>query len=142
MSVALTNCGQSGWVTDRTGYRYDSIDPVTGDPWPAMPRIFDDLAREAAEATGFDSFRPDACLINRYAPGARLSFVAPDRNERDFDQPIESVSLGLPAVFLGAETNAPIKLSAFGCTTRLYLPRASNGDPRPANLARIPDRMA
>src|SRR5260221_2328560 len=73
MSVALTNCGQFGWVTDRSGYRYDPIDPATGRPWPAMPKAFAYLAVEAAGAAGFDGFRPDACLVNRYAPGARLS---------------------------------------------------------------------
>ncbi len=106
MSVALTNCGQVGWVTDRTGYRYDAIDPVTGRPWPAMPQAFADLAAEAAEAAGFSDFRPDACLVNRYAPGARLS-LHQDRDERDLDQPIVSVSLGLPAIFLwGGKTRA------------------------------------
>jgi DNA oxidative demethylase len=99
MSVALTNCGQVGWVTDRNGYRYDAIDPVTGRPWPAMPQAFADLAVAAAEAAGFSGFRPDACLVNRYAAGARLS-LHQDRDERDFDQPIVSVSLGLPAIFL------------------------------------------
>jgi alkylated DNA repair protein (DNA oxidative demethylase) len=99
MSVALTNCGQAGWVTDRSGYRYDPTDPATGRPWPAMPVAFVKLAVEAAEAAGFAGFRPDACLVNRYAPGARLS-LHQDRNERDFAQPIVSVSLGLPAVFL------------------------------------------
>jgi DNA oxidative demethylase len=99
MSVALTNCGQFGWVTDRSGYRYDPIDPATGRPWPAMPAAFADLAVEAATAAGFADFRPDACLVNRYVPGARLS-LHQDRNERDFDQPIVSVSLGLPAIFL------------------------------------------
>src|SRR3954468_14640882 len=73
MSVAVTNCGQVGWVTDRTGYRYDPADPATGQPWPAMPRAFTDLAIEAANAVGFDGFSPDGCLVNRYAPGARLS---------------------------------------------------------------------
>jgi DNA oxidative demethylase len=106
MSVALTNCGQVGWVTDRTGYRYDAIDPATGRPWPPMPRAFADLAAEAAVAAGFDGFSPDACLVNRYAPGARLS-LHQDRNERDFNQPIVSVSLGLPAIFLwGGKTRA------------------------------------
>jgi DNA oxidative demethylase len=106
MSVAMTNCGQAGWVTDRTGYRYDSIDPATGRPWPVMPQIFTDLAAGAAEAAGFNGFRTDACLVNRYAPGARLS-LHQDRNERDFDQPIVSVSLGLPAIFLwGGKTRA------------------------------------
>jgi DNA oxidative demethylase len=99
MSVALTNCGDVGWITDRTGYRYDAIDPLTGEPWPTMPDAFGDLAAEAAGLAGFDDFRPDACLINRYVPGARLS-LHQDRNERDFDQPIVSVSLGLPAIFL------------------------------------------
>ena len=99
MSVALTNCGQVGWVTDRTGYRYDAIDPQTGHPWPAMPQAFADLATEAAWTADFIDFRADACLVNRYAPGARLS-LHQDRNERDFDQPIVSVSLGLPAIFL------------------------------------------
>jgi alkylated DNA repair protein (DNA oxidative demethylase) len=106
MSVALTNCGHVGWVTDRTGYRYDAVDPVTGRPWPEMPQAFSDLASEAASAAGFEGFQPDACLVNRYAPGARLS-LHQDRNERDFDQPIVSVSLGLPAIFLwGGTTRA------------------------------------
>lgn len=96
MSVALTNCGQVGWVTDRAGYRYDPVDPATGKPWP---QPFEVLAADAAIAAGFANFRPDACLVNRYAPGARLS-LHQDRNERDLDQPIVSVSLGLPAVFL------------------------------------------
>jgi DNA oxidative demethylase len=99
MSVALTNCGQVGWVTDRTGYRYDAIDPETGRPWPPMPAAFADLAAEAARAVDFIDFCPDACLVNRYAPGARLS-LHQDRDERDFGQPIVSVSLGLPALFL------------------------------------------
>jgi alkylated DNA repair protein (DNA oxidative demethylase) len=99
MSVAMTNCGAAGWVTDRSGYRYDGIDPLSGCPWPAMPAAFADLASEAASRAGFGDFSPDACLINRYEPGARLS-LHQDRNERDFEAPIVSVSLGLPAVFL------------------------------------------
>jgi len=99
MSVAMTNCGTAGWVTDRTGYRYDSHDPQTGRCWPAMPEVFADLAAQAAARAGFDGFAPDACLINRYEPGARLT-LHQDRNERDFSAPIVSVSLGLPAVFL------------------------------------------
>jgi len=98
MSVAMTNCGAAGWVTDRTGYRYDRNDPETGKPWPGMPDSFLRLAAEAAEEAGYRSFAPDACLINRYEPGARLS-LHQDRNERDFANPIVSVSLGLPAVF-------------------------------------------
>jgi DNA oxidative demethylase len=99
MSVALTNCGTYGWVTDRTGYRYDSIDPETGQHWPGMPGNFLELARDAASAAGFPSFSPDACLINRYEPGSRLT-LHQDKNEQDFTQPIVSVSLGLPATFL------------------------------------------
>jgi alkylated DNA repair protein (DNA oxidative demethylase) len=99
MSVAMTNCGNAGWVTDHSGYRYDGIDPVSGQPWPAMPPVFRTLAETAAGEGGFASFSPDACLINRYAPGARMS-LHQDRNEIDFGAPIVSVSLGLPATFL------------------------------------------
>jgi alkylated DNA repair protein (DNA oxidative demethylase) len=99
MSVAMTNCGAYGWVTDRTGYRYDSVDPETGKLWPRMPGVFLTLAHDAAASAGFEGFEPDACLINRYEPGARLS-LHQDKNERDFEAPIVSVSLGLPAVFL------------------------------------------
>jgi alkylated DNA repair protein (DNA oxidative demethylase) len=99
MSVAMTNCGTAGWVTDRSGYRYDSVDPESGKKWPAMPEEFLDLATRAAAAGGFPGFVPDSCLINRYEPGSRLS-LHQDRNERDFSQPIVSVSLGLPAKFL------------------------------------------
>ncbi len=99
MSVAMTNCGAAGWVTDRSGYRYDPIDPESGQGWPQMPAVFADLATRAAEVAGFADFQPDACLINRYEPGARLS-LHQDRDERDFGNPIVSVSLGLPAIFL------------------------------------------
>jgi len=99
MSVAMTNCGRAGWITDRSGYRYDPLDPVTQQPWPAMPPVFGELAANAAAAAGFDGFEADACLINRYEPGTRLS-LHQDRNERDYAMPIVSVSLGLPAVFL------------------------------------------
>ncbi len=104
MSVAMTNCGQAGWVTDRKGYRYAAADPETGKPWPAMPAAFIALAARAAEAAGYPGFAPNSCLVNRYAPGTRLT-LHQDRNERDFDAPIVSVSLGLPATFLfgGAE---------------------------------------
>jgi alkylated DNA repair protein (DNA oxidative demethylase) len=99
MSVAMTNCGDFGWISDRRGYRYDRLDPNTGAPWPALPGIFLDLAARAAEAAGYQAFLPDACLINRYEPGARLS-LHQDRNEKDMSAPIVSVSLGLPAAFL------------------------------------------
>lgn len=99
MSVALTNCGDLGWTTDRRGYRYTRIDPANQRPWPAMPINFFQLAREAALAAGFVDFEPDACLVNRYLPGSRLS-LHQDKNERDFDAPIVSVSLGMAATFL------------------------------------------
>lgn len=98
MSVAMTNCGSLGWVTDRSGYRYDALDPESGKEWPPLPDPFLRLAQNAAARAGFTGFVPDACLINRYQPGARLS-LHQDRNEIDFGQPIVSVSLGIPAVF-------------------------------------------
>jgi DNA oxidative demethylase len=99
MSVAMTNCGNAGWVTDYTGYRYDGVDPNSAKPWPAMPPVFRALAESAAGEGGFEDFAPDACLINRYVPGARMS-LHQDRNEQDFGAPIVSVSLGLSAIFL------------------------------------------
>ncbi|MGN6388434.1 MAG: DNA oxidative demethylase AlkB [Burkholderiaceae bacterium] len=99
MAVATTSCGALGWTSDQDGYRYVAADPRTGNPWPPMPDAFRALAAEAASAAGFAGFVPDACLINRYLPGARLS-LHQDRDERDVDAPIVSVSLGLPAVFL------------------------------------------
>ena len=99
MSVAMTNCGEAGWVTDRRGYRYDGADPESGKAWPAMPVVFRDLAENAAREAGFAGFAPDACLINRYEPGAKMS-LHQDREEKDFAAPIVSVSLGLPAIFL------------------------------------------
>jgi DNA oxidative demethylase len=99
MSVAMTNCGRIGWVTDRSGYRYDPVDPESVKPWPAMPPSFRALAGQAAAQVGFEGFAPDACLINRYEPGARMS-LHQDKDETDFAAPIVSVSLGLPAIFL------------------------------------------
>ncbi|HYI97173.1 MAG TPA: DNA oxidative demethylase AlkB [Bryobacteraceae bacterium] len=99
MSVAMTNCGPLGWVSDRKGYRYDPIDPVSNLPWPLMPDAFHRLATGAASEAGFPTFLPDACLVNCYQPGAKLS-LHQDKDEKDYGQPIVSVSLGLPAVFL------------------------------------------
>jgi alkylated DNA repair protein (DNA oxidative demethylase) len=99
MSVAMTNCGALGWISDSRGYRYADIDPISGQPWPAMPPSFLELAGRAANEGGYAEFVPDACLVNRYEPGNRLT-PHQDKNERDFRQPIVSVSLGLPAVFL------------------------------------------
>jgi alkylated DNA repair protein (DNA oxidative demethylase) len=99
MSVAMTNCGAVGWVSDRKGYRYDRLDPESLRPWPPLPAGIAEVAVRAAEAAGFGPFRPDVCLINRYLPGARMS-LHQDRDERDFSAPIVSVSLGLSATFL------------------------------------------
>jgi alkylated DNA repair protein (DNA oxidative demethylase) len=99
MSVAMTNCGSLGWVTDETGYRYDPVDPGSGHNWPPLPDSFMRTAQGAAAQAGFAGFAPDACLVNRYEPGARMS-LHQDRNERDYSAPIVSVSLGLPAAFL------------------------------------------
>ena len=110
MSVAMTNCGPLGWVSDASGYRYSAADPLTGAPWPAMPEGFVRLAESAAAAAGFPSFAPDACLVNRYEPGAKLS-LHQDKDERDFAAPIVSVSLGLPATFLfgGQRRKDPVR---------------------------------
>jgi alkylated DNA repair protein (DNA oxidative demethylase) len=110
MSVAMTNCGRTGWVSDRAGYRYDLMDPVTGAPWPAMPAAFLELAARAAAEAGFAGYDPDACLINRYVAGAKLSLHR-DRDEMDSWAPIVSVSLGLPAVFLwgGKRRSDPLR---------------------------------
>ena len=118
MSVAMSNCGELGWTSSRTGYRYTRADPMSDQPWPAMPACFVELAARAAAMAGFDDFRPDACLVNCYQPGARLS-LHQDRDESDMKAPIVSVSLGLPAVFL------------FGTTQRSERParyRLAHGD--------------
>ena len=99
MSVAMTNCGRLGWISDRRGYRYAELDPQTGRPWPPMPAVFERLAQASAAEAGFGGFEPDACLINRYEPGTRLS-LHQDKDERDYGAPIVSVSLGMPATFL------------------------------------------
>lgn len=110
MSVAMTNCGRVGWVSDRTGYRYNPVDPDTAAPWPAMPEAYRDLATRAAAEAGFTRYDPDACLINRYVAGAKLS-LHQDRDEKDAWAPIVSVSIGLPAVFLwgGKRRSDPVR---------------------------------
>jgi len=142
MSVAMTNCGEAGWIADRRGYRYESHDPTTGRKWPAMPGPFSSLAGRAAAEAGWPAFKPDSCLINRYEPGARLT-MHQDRNERDFAQPIVSLSFGLPAVFLfgGAERSGRPKrlrlasgdVVVWGGPARLYFhgvdPLADGSDP-------------
>ena len=106
MSVAMTNCGAAGWITDRSGYRYGPLDPLSGQPWPGLPAVFATLATQTAARAGFPDFVPDACLVNQYEPGSRMS-LHQDKNEIDYAAPIVSVSLGLPAVFLfGGEQRA------------------------------------
>jgi DNA oxidative demethylase len=112
MSVAMTNCGSAGWVTDRSGYRYDPDDPETGKPWPAMPPVLLMLADRAAESAGFAGFAPEVCLINRYVPGAKMS-LHQDKDELDFGAPIVSVSLGLPAIFMFGGLNRSDKPRRF-----------------------------
>lgn len=104
MSAAMTSCGRCGWYSDARGYRYERLDPLTGQAWPEMPIVFSTLARDASIAAGFGPFEPDTCLINRYAPTAQMG-AHRDADERDFSQPIVSVTLGTPATFLwyGAE---------------------------------------
>lgn len=129
IGVSMTNCGDVGWVSDARGYRYAPIDPMSQRPWPVMPKAFKDLANRAAAAAGFADFNPDACLINRYAPGVQMG-AHQDRNEQDFAQPIVSVSLGIAARFfiLGLEKHGsatPVDLNdgdvvVFGGPARLY----------------------
>jgi len=99
MSVATTSCGPLGWVSDPHGYRYAALDPQSGHAWPAMPACFLELAERAAAQAGYAGFVPDACLINQYEPGAKLS-LHQDKDEKELRAPIVSLSLGLPAVFL------------------------------------------
>jgi len=118
MSVAVSNCGALGWVSDPSGYRYAALDPLSGQPWPAMPACCLALAQRAAAKAGYAHFQLDACLINEYVPGAKLS-LHQDKDEQDLAAPIVSLSLGLPAVFL------------FGTTSRKDRPqryRLTHGD--------------
>ena len=129
MSVRTSNCGTAGWVSDRKGYRYTAIDPLTEQPWPDMPEVFSSLAMRAATEAGYDGFRPDACLINYYVPGTQMG-AHQDKDERDFDQPIVSVSLGIDARFfvIGPErkgTSTAVDLSdgdvvVFGGASRKF----------------------
>jgi len=151
MSAAMTNCGTVGWVTDRRGYRYDRIDPASGKPWPRMPAAFLDLATTAARKAGFGEFIPDACLVNRYEPGAKLS-LHQDKDETDFSAPIVSVSLGLPATFRRWAGNASIspsgkRSSPSPSEAPVRQPRRAAAPPpiariRPPALPGRPDRTA
>lgn len=120
MSVAMTNCGELEWISDRSGYRYAKIDPETSRPWPSMPESFRLLATTAAERIGYAGFAPDACLINRYEVGTKLS-LHQDKNEGDFGKPIVSVSFGLPATFLFGGDRRSDPVSRLACSTATWL---------------------
>lgn len=115
MSVAMSNCGSLGWITDKRGYRYSAVDPLTNKPWPKMPDTFFALATNAAAQVGFTGFKPDACLINCYAPGAKMS-LHQDKDEKDFSAPIVSISLGIPATFLWGGLNRKDKVQRMQLT--------------------------
>lgn len=112
MSVAMSNCGELGWVSDRRGYRYQADDPLTGQPWPPMPELLRTLAQQAARDAGYTGFSPTVCLINRYQVGARMG-LHQDRDEDDFAAPIVSFSLGLPATFIWGRTQRGGKTHRF-----------------------------
>ncbi len=118
MSVAITNCGHCGWLSDEHGYRYQQIDPVTHRSWPEMPQSFLKICAAATKAASFAEFMPDACLLNKYQADAKMG-LHNDNDEHDLTAPIVSVSLGLDAVFLfgGKTRQSP---------TRKYL--LSHGD--------------
>lgn len=99
MSAAITGCGAYGWISDRRGYRYSKVDPITGQPWPTMPEVLREIGQQCALEAGYQDFQPDACLINRYVPGSKMS-LHQDKDEKDFTAPIVSISLGVPAIFL------------------------------------------
>jgi DNA oxidative demethylase len=99
MSVAMSNCGDVGWISNTTGYAYSETDPDTDRAWPPMPALLADTATRLAAVAGYDNFAPDACLINRYCVGAQMG-LHQDRDEEDFSKPIVSLSLGLTATFM------------------------------------------
>ena len=131
MSVGMTSCGEYGWVSDESGYRYTKTDPETKQQWPAMPSYLGDFASFAANEAGFVDFKPDACLINRYELGARMA-LHQDRNERDLSQPVVSISLGLSANFIfgGLSRHSPYQrfplthgdVLVWGAAARLNFP--------------------
>jgi DNA oxidative demethylase len=108
MSVKTTSLGQLGWVGSDKGYGYARLDPTTNLPWPEIPNSLLHLAKNAAELAGYRDFEPDCCLINVYNIGTKMG-LHQDKDERDFTQPIVSVSLGIPATFLfgGAKRHDP-----------------------------------
>ncbi|MFT9256855.1 MAG: DNA oxidative demethylase AlkB [Acetobacter sp.] len=110
MSAAMTGCGAAVWVTDHTGYRYTSHDPLTRQPWPAMPPLLAELGEQAAQAAGFTGFTPNTALLNRYAPGSRMG-LHQDRDEGECSQPVVSFSLGRSAIFQwgGARRTDPVR---------------------------------
>lgn len=104
-SVEETNFGPLGWVSDRKGYRYQELHPVTGKPWPAIPDSLTFLWEEIAQAPD-----PQCCLVNRYRAGGRMS-LHQDKDEAALSAPVVSLSLGDEAVFRigGAQKGGPTK---------------------------------
>lgn len=149
IAIAMTNCGELGWVSDRRGYRYEANDPTTGRPWPAMPDDWRALASAAAALAGCAGYVPNACLINRYLPGQRLT-AHRDHDEGDFSQPVVTVSSGLPATFLvhgAARGGRPRRLAlsdgdvlVMGGASRLFYHGVDAVRPDPAG--RIPHRIS
>lgn len=115
MSAALSSCGALGWTTSPQGYRYSPLDPERQQPWPSMPVVLRELAINAASAAGFDGFAPDACLINRYVPGARMS-LHQDKNERDYNAPVVSLSLACRRCFCLVAINAATRRKRSRCS--------------------------
>ena len=129
INVSGTSMGDCGWYSDRRGYRYERIDPITGNNWPKIPKNISSVVSNAAKKVGFGGFIPDSCFINCYKPGVALTAHI-DQDEVDFSQPIVSVSLGVSAIFQifgekrnGKVINIPLHsgdLLIFGGTARKF----------------------
>ncbi len=112
MSAAMTNCGAWGWVTDADGYRYSDIEPETGRTWLPIPAVWIQWVNLFCQRAGLGTFNPDACLINRYAPGAGMG-LHQDKDEKDLAIPIVSFSLGAPVLFRWGGLNRQEPVSEF-----------------------------
>ncbi len=110
-AAAMTNTGDAGWWSDGAGYRYITRQPGSDKPWPAMPAVFKDAVRLALHGSPWPDFQPDACLINFYAPGAKMG-LHQDKDEKDVTQPIVTLSLGDDADFLIGGTARTDKTTA------------------------------
>lgn len=117
-SAAMTNAGQAGWWSDRQGYRYLIHQPDSDRPWPSMPASFHAAVEVGTRGTPWPDFSPDACLINFYGAAAKMG-LHQDKDERDFTQPIVTVSLGDAADFL---------VGGFARTDKTAVVRLHSGD--------------